>query len=315
MHPAYSVIFFTVSSGAGFGLMAVVALGIMLGVWHPQDASSSGIGIALFLGAALAIAGLLSSTFHLGHPERAWRAMSQWRSSWLSREGVLAIAGFIPVMALMLAWWMPDSFATWLKPAALFTVLLMLATVFSTAMIYASLTTIPRWNQPLVAPVYLLFALASGALLATLFAPNRDNITLETTTLLLLLAWVCKWFYWRAIDNANHVSTAESATGLGALGKLSTLDPPHTSANYVQKEMGFAVARKHALQLRRISLLAGLVLPLLFLLGAWLTSGSIQTMLLLLATLSLIAALLVERWLFFAEAEHVVTLFYGKSAV
>ena len=39
---------------------------------------------------ALASGGLIASTFHLGHPERAIKAFTQWRSSWLSREAWLA---------------------------------------------------------------------------------------------------------------------------------------------------------------------------------------------------------------------------------
>lgn len=312
MHPAYSVIFFTVSSGAGFGLLAVIACGTLLGWWHPND--TTGPGIALLAGSTLAIAGLLSSTFHLGHPERAWRAMSQWRSSWLSREGVLAIAGFVPVGVMLLAWWMPENFAGLLLPAAIATLVLMLATIYCTAMIYASLETIPRWNQPMVAPVYLLFAIASGAVLALLFA-TPNSVVLAGTSVLLVAAWLGKWLYWRAIDNAQPVTTAESATGLGALGKVSPLDLPHTSANYIQKEMGFAIARKHALKLRRIALALGLGLPLLLLGITWLSQGGMQMPWVLLAAISLIAGLLVERWLFFAEAEHVVTTFYGAASV
>ncbi len=315
MHPAYSVIFFTVSSGAGFGLLAIVAIGVVLGLWHPQQAGSAGPGISLFVGAALAVAGLLSSTFHLGHPERAWRALSQWRSSWLSREGVLAIAAFVPAGLLMLAWWFPVSFGVLLRPAALLTMVLMTGTIYCTAMIYASLTTIPRWNQPLVAPVYLLFALGSGAMLAALFAPAYSHMLIRMAGILLLLAWVCKWLYWRTIDTAKPVSTAESATGLGALGTLSTLDPPHTSANYVQKEMGYRIARKHAIKLRRLSMIFGLALPLLLLIAANMAGEIAKTLLITLATSLLICALLIERWLFFAEAEHVVTLFYGESSV
>lgn len=315
MHPAYSVIFFTVSSGAGFGLMAIISLGVLFGWWHPTYADSIGAGIALLLGAVLAVAGLLSSTRHLGHPERALLAFSQWRSSWLSREGVLAVAAFIPVAGLLLAWWQPNSFASWATPLAIVTVVLTLATIYSTAMIYASLKTIPRWNQPFVAPVYMLFALASGALLALLLTSQRSPALVKASVVLLVLAWACKWLYWRSIDTAKPVSTAESATGLGEFGKLSALDLPHTSANYIQKEMGFAIARKHALKLRRISLAAGFAIPLLVLLVALTTTGGLQTLMIALSVVSLFAALLVERWLFFAEAEHVVTLFYGASAV
>jgi len=88
MDPAYSVILFTSSSGAGYGLIAWLALARLSGMWHLDPVAAV---ITCLVALALITTGLLSSTFHLGHPERAWRAMSQWRTSWLSREGVLAI--------------------------------------------------------------------------------------------------------------------------------------------------------------------------------------------------------------------------------
>ena len=89
MHPAVSVIFFTVMSGAGLGMIFLIGLGF------PVDASAAWVFLIGVVGGGLAVAGLLASTFHLGHPERAWRALSQWRSSWLSREGIAAIATLI----------------------------------------------------------------------------------------------------------------------------------------------------------------------------------------------------------------------------
>ena len=101
MHPAYSVIFFTTASGAGYGLLAWLAASAMFGgIAHNAAFGVVGMGLAL----ALILGGLLSSTLHLGRPERAWRAFSQWRTSWLSREGVLALATFVPAGLLGLMW-------------------------------------------------------------------------------------------------------------------------------------------------------------------------------------------------------------------
>ena len=84
MRPAFSLIVFTTLSGLGFGLAAILGLGLIM--------APTPFWWVIYNGVALALigAGVLSSTLHLGHPERAWRAMTQWRSSWLSREGVLA---------------------------------------------------------------------------------------------------------------------------------------------------------------------------------------------------------------------------------
>src|SRR5687768_16431581 len=101
MHPAFSVIFFTTASGAGFGLLFWLGLLALAGGLPPRAAALT----LLALGAALAAAGLLSSLGHLGQPRRAWRAFSQWRSSWLSREGVFALATFVPALWLGWSFW------------------------------------------------------------------------------------------------------------------------------------------------------------------------------------------------------------------
>ena len=86
MHPAYSVIFFTTASGAGYGML--ILIGILNALGYLNNNVTYGV-IILLLALSLITCGLLSSTFHLGHPERAWRALKEWRSSWLSREGVM----------------------------------------------------------------------------------------------------------------------------------------------------------------------------------------------------------------------------------
>src|SRR5256885_1551665 len=101
MHPAFSVIIFTTASGAGYGLLALLGLGATLGLL-PADFTFGLVAFGLALG--LITGGLLSSTLHLGHPERAWRAFSQWRTSWLSREGVASVATYLPAGLFALGW-------------------------------------------------------------------------------------------------------------------------------------------------------------------------------------------------------------------
>src|SRR6266702_3724368 len=101
MHPAYSVILFTTASGAGLGLLTWLAFfGLLDLVPTERWLGFTGFGLAL----ALLTAGLLASTAHLGRPERAWRAFSQWRTSWLSREGVMAVATFVPATIFAIGW-------------------------------------------------------------------------------------------------------------------------------------------------------------------------------------------------------------------
>jgi len=131
----------------------------------------------------------------------------------------------------------------------------------------------------------------------------------------LIVAWAAKYAYWVSIDGALPRSTAESATGLGGIGKVRLFEPPHTGTNYLLQEMGYKVARKHAARLRRLALLCGAVLPVLLCAGAGFAGPGLAGFLAALAAmLSFALGLVVERWLFFAEAEHVVTLYYGAEA-
>ena len=299
MRPAFSIIFFTVMSGFGFGLGALVTLNLIA-----MPALSDKILVAaiilLFSGA-----GLLSSTFHLGHPERAWRALSQWRSSWLSREGVLAII----TLDAMIGWFLYAHFVgqppLW---AGLIVTVLCLFTIFCTAMIYASLRTVARWHHPLTSLAYLAFGIASGlvglAALTSVITGPSANLAMAASWA-LVGAWGIKLVWWQVAGKQQDPSTRESATGLGALGKVAPLMPPHTSENYLQHEMGFQVGRKHARILRIWALSLGGALPLI-LLSALPTSP----MALIIAVMATLGGLFFERWLFFAEAKHVVMLYY-----
>jgi sulfite dehydrogenase (quinone) subunit SoeC len=316
MHPAYSVILFTTASGAGYGLLIWLAIAAALNL-VPRDPTLGFFGLGLAI--ALVTTGLLSSTLHLGRPERAWRALSQWRSSWLSREGIAAILTYIPIAALGFAWvfgeWAPGQLAA----GAILSAPCALVTVWCTGMIYASLPTIRAWYQPLVAPVYVALALATGGmlviLLLALFGYELRWAAIGTL-LALALGAILKRLYWTAIDTAAKTYTAESATGLGRYGTVRPLDPPHTQPNFVMREMGYQVARRHAERLRQLSMALLFLLPiaagLLLLLNL---PSTLQTAIATVSTLSIAAGVLTERWLFFAEAEHVVMVFYrGGSA-
>ena len=100
MHPSFSVVFFTAMSGAGYG--AWIWLGLLVAADRSPPPTAA--MVALVLGFVLVTAGLLSSTAHLGKPLRAWRAFSQWRTSWLSREGIAALVAYVPMLWLAGAW-------------------------------------------------------------------------------------------------------------------------------------------------------------------------------------------------------------------
>ena len=301
MHPALSLIVFTSLSGLGFGLATILGLGLITAptvMWQ-----------AVFHGTALVLigVGLASSTLHLGHPERAWRALSQWRSSWLSREGV--IAGLTFGLLILYA---VDAYIQGTPRFALGAVIavLSLITIWCTAMIYASLKTVARWHHPLTPFVFVGYAMAGGLVLAAgldTLAHSQGSVMTQPALIALVSSTAIAILWSRQAGANGSGSTPESATGLGALGEVRMLMPPHTEENWLQREMGFVVARKHANTLRRISLMMALVLPVLALAFA-----ADQAAVLLLAILLHTGGVMVSRWLFFAEAKHTVMLYYGQ---
>lgn len=307
MNPAYSVILFTTASGAGYGLLALLGL---VGFNHGQ-ASSLAFGLtSLVIALGLITIGLLSSTFHLGHPERAWRALSQWRSSWLSREGVAAVLTYPVALAFGAAWTGVIDAPQWIGPLGIATAIMCTVTVFCTGMIYASLQTIPQWRHRLTVPVYLVFGFATGVSLLTAIATVFDRFQVFQVILAVLLVaatLILKFIYWRSIDATPARFTTGDATGLGK--DVRQWEVPHTNVNFIQKEMGFVVARRHAEKLRRMVL----ILLSLAIVAALLSHFVTPWFSFVMAAASLAAAV-TERWLFFAEAKHVVNLFYGSTA-
>ena len=288
MHPAPSIILFTSLSGLGFGLLALLGLG--------YPAVTGWAAFAFFaIGYVLAVGGLISSTLHLGHPERALKAFTQWRSSWLSREGWLAVATLV-VMAVYGAALVFGE--TRIAPLGLLGAVLALGTVFATSMIYTQLRTVPRWNHWSPPVLFLGYALAGGTLLA-------GQVT--AAIWLLLLVGIVQIVAW--IDQDRRESTSETtlatATGLGGIGTVRSFEPPHTGSNYLTNEMAFRVARKHAAVLKVLALVLAFILPIVFLLIPF------SHIFAVFAILSHITGVLVQRWLFFAEAKHVVSLYYG----
>ena len=289
MHPAPSVIIFTSLSGIGFGLLFFLGLGLP---------APTGLIAFVFFAIAylLAVGGLLASTFHLGRPERFLKAFSQWRSSWLSREAWLSVAALI-TMAIYGAGLVFYGVAV--TPFGWLGAILSLATVYATSMIYAQLKTIPRWNTPLTSLLFMVLALAGGALLSA---------NIDAALMFLLTAGVVQIAYWIGGDQLFRKSgtTLCTATGLGQGNEIRAFEPPHTGTNYLLREFVHVVGRKHAAKLRIISLILMTGTPILAL------SLTFTYLTALIAVIAHIAGVFVSRWLFFAQAEHVVGLYYGK---
>lgn len=314
MHPAYSVIFFTTASGAGYGLLALLAVLGVSGLLPADNIWFALIALGLALG--LITAGLLSSTFHLGHPERAWRAVTQWKSSWLAREGVMAILTYIPAGLFAIGWvFLGHTTGFWGVMGVLAAIGAVL-TILCTSMIYRSLKTIHQWHNDWTIAAYVVLGFATGAVALAFIAGVfgvANTVVLALPVVLLPIAWAVKAGYWSFIDRSNSISTPNTATGLRG-GAVRVVDWPHTQDNYLQKEMGFRIARKHATKLRAWVHLLGFAVPLALSVAALMTGGAPAALAAFGALVSTGIGIVVERWLFFAEAKHTVTLFYGAEA-
>jgi sulfite dehydrogenase (quinone) subunit SoeC len=310
MHPAFSVIFFTVASGAGFGLFSLLFIAdfFKLGGGFNQDQLVEGGLMAM----ALVVFGLLSSTFHLANPKNAWRAFSRFRTSWLSREGVFAVI-FMPLALIYLASIMFDA-PQWLRVSSGFlTAVLAWITVFSTGMIYACLKTIRQWNTPLVPANYLALGYASGSLLLLLGAVGAGlDVTpyVAMSALIMAIAAVLKAIYYFWIRSPGLSPTINTATGL-TRAKVKLLDTGHTHGTFLTQEFGFQIARQKASLLKVIVFVVGFALPGLML--VWVFNQHGGQMAAIVAAVAGIAGAAVERWLFFAEARHVVNLYHGAQ--
>ncbi|MBI77352.1 MAG: DMSO reductase [Rhodospirillaceae bacterium] len=311
MHPAYSVIFFTTFSGAGYGLLFIMGL-FAAAQWIDP---SRWFGFTGFLFAfSMIVSGLFASTYHLGHPERAWRALSQWRSSWLSREGILAVVGFFPFSLFAIGWVIFENHGGAWRLMAVLTILFAVLTVYATSMIYATLRTVRAWFNRHTVRVYLAFSLWTGSiwfnLLAHLFDLHTPGIGMIVVITGILALWI-KRKYWMFLDTSPNWVPPENATGLGNIGAVKLLDSPNTQENYVQQEMGFSIARKHAEKLRRWAFFTYFLIPWSLALITVESEPWIKIPGAILAVIFVMVGTMIERWLFFAEAKHTVMLYYG----
>lgn len=310
MHPAFSVIFFTVGSGAGFGLFALLYLADLfkLGGGLPgQYTFWTGV-IAL----GLVGGGLASSTFHLANPKNAWRAFSRWRTSWLSREGVFSVVFFPFALAYLALYWLGEWPTLRFLAGGIATVVAWL-TIFSTGMIYASLKTIRHWNTPLVPAAYLSFGHFSGGmmlLVVALLAGVETWPYVIMSLFQLFTAAFVKLIYYFWIGTPGVGSTIQTATGF-TRARVKLLDAGHTHGTFLTQEFGYQIPVIMGYSLRVLVFGFTFFLPLLLL--AFALYGHASLLVGIAALLSVLIGLVLERWLFFAEARHVVNLYHGAQ--
>ena len=313
MHPSKSIIFFTVMSGTGYGIIICLSYFELITEINFQYSFKLSIIIISFLFISL---GLLSSTLHLGHPERAWRSFSQWRSSWLSREGLAAIITYIPLMFFYLLWYLDISLYKYLLVTSS---ILCLVTIYCTGQMYATLKTIPAWNNILITPIYLINAISMGALCIyclTRFYETEVSQLYELTLISLTLCLFLKLIYWFYISTKT-TSTANTATGLGKNNNVSFFEGPHTGKNFLTTEMINKIKKERANFLRLCFVILTCILPTYMIIqeASLIVNILILKLSFFITLIFAIIGMFMERYLFFIQAKHVVSLYYGENKV
>jgi DMSO reductase anchor subunit len=310
MHPAFSVIFFTVASGAGYGLFMLMVLANAFGLVK-MDTSTLIIGGILAL--VLITAGLLSSTLHLANPKNAWRAVMRFKTSWLSREGVFAILFYPLALLYLLGVYITQNNGNGLVTfLAIGVVVLALATVFSTGMIYGCLKTIRQWNTALTPANYILLGLASGAVLLSFLLAATGSSAAPMAGVaagLLLIAAITKAIYYFWVKQVTG-PTINTATGF-TRAKVRLFDTGNTAGTFLTDEFGYQADSTFLRNLKGAVFGLAFIVPILLML--LMANGHLGWLGAFLAVLSVLAGLGVERWLFFAEARHVVRLYHGAQ--
>jgi len=309
MHPSKSIIFFTVISGTGYGIF----IGLLFNILFIEISYSLNYKLFISLVSFLMIVlGLLSSTLHLGHPERAWRAFSQWKSSWLSREGLVSVITFFP-MVLFYYFWINNinGYVFLLIILCIFSLL----TIFCTGQMYATLKTIPSWNNSLVTPIYIFNGITVGSLFvySINFYFNYNIFLYEKFIIItIILNLLLKISYWILIRQKTDTNI-QTAVGIKSKN-ISFFEGPHTGKNYLTTEMINKSNNKNNNFLRLTFCILTFIIPM-YMINQYSTLIVDQFILKLSMIFVFILALvgmIIERYLFFIQSKHVVGLYYGN---
>jgi DMSO reductase anchor subunit len=326
MHPAFSVIFLTTLIGAAQGLFLALFTGQLYAsvkLIEPQTAEFYAVGSAVAL--ILLVAGLGASFFHLGRPERAWRAASKWRTSWLSREVLV-----LPAMMAVVFFYGVFHWAGWTEPFVVagegtlpidatlalgfIGTLVAFALFVCTAMIYASVKFLEEWHSPYTVGNFIFLGLASGFMLAAAYSAYIGNhlVGFYGTWAVVFTVLGLATRAASLIRNATLKHKSSLQTAIGVRHRvIEQTSQGFTAGSFNTREF-FHHKSPEFLRMVRLAFLV-LVFPLpILLMGAAYALES--------ATLPIVAfviqylGLLAERWYFFAEANHPQNLYYQSIA-
>ena len=309
MRPQFSIIFFTTLVGMAQGLLFFLALSNLYSQATPNVFLTN---LALPVAFILLSLSLMASFFHLGHPERAWRAAMMWRTSWLSRE-VIVLPTLMAVTVATYFYALISEVPQWLWLALLVATL---ALWICTAKIYQCIRFIQEWSHPSTLTNFILLGLASGLILLELLialwgesaAQTMDAPLSIISFILLFLAFNLKLWIWRRNRGLKPKSNLSTATGIKGPNIRQT-SMGLMGGSFNTREFFHHQTDRMIANLRKIILLCAYVIPMI------LMAYAISTPNIPLITLALLMnylGLLAERWMFFAEANHPQNLYYQR---
>ncbi len=321
MHPAFSVIFLTTLIGVGQGLFLALYTGESYAAVNLLPAQSGAFYVwGSLVAFVFLVAGLVASFFHLGHPERAWRSVARWRTSWLSREVIVlpAVTGAILVYGLLhaLGWnlkivgidtGIPNDLTLIVGAGG---VLLTFVLFLCTGMIYACIKFLQEWATWLTPVNYLLLGTASGFVLATAYAassaPELVNFYGSWAVIIIVAAFVTRAA--SLIRNARLKPKSSLQTAIGVRHQTMTQRAQgQTGGSFNTREYFHGAPLWLFRSIKWVFLVLVFLVPVMLIsLGLSNTSAEV----LLAAFLVQYVGLVAERWFFFAQANHPQNIYY-----
>ena len=311
MNPAWSVVFFTTLAGIGQGVVMALAAATLAHATLPPSLVVTALATAL----VLLVAALAASFLHLGRPERAWRAVLMWRTSWLSRE-VIVLPAFIALVAGWLAlhlWGQAGGLRDAVLP--LLAIVACLVLWYCTAMIYACIRFIQEWAHPLTLANYTLIGLSSGLVLFTALAwlAGARHLVQPAAGWALALTVVAAVVRIVSIVRNSRLkpkSNLQSATGIRN-PQVTQKSMGMTGGSFNTREFMHGRTLAFVSQIKYFAIGAGFIVPAVLLLPALTAAdGAARGAGLVLAVVVQSIGLLAERWYFFAQARHPQNLYY-----
>jgi len=323
MNPAFSVIFLTTLIGVGQGLFLALYTGESYAIINVLPSQSQDFYVwGSVISVAFLIAGLISSIFHLGHPERAWRAAAMWRTSWLSREVIVlpAVIGAVMVYGLVhYMGWDLTLFGIKTGVTGDLTLILGLAGVLvtfllflCTGMIYGCIKFLQEWATPLTVINYTLLGGASGFTFAAVFsaymAPSLVNFYAGWAIIITVTAFITRSASLIRNSRIRHKSSLKSAIGVRD-NRIRQTAMGFMGGSFNTREYFHGMSLLFMKSTKWIFLVLVFVVPVTLLSLAF---GEDSTGLLIAAFVSQYIGLIAERWFFFAQANHPQNLYYQR---